>query len=154
MPEKPLTPLELEIMHILWDVGPSTVAEVPPRLKADLAYTTVMTMLNVLLRKGKVKRTQDGRAFRYRPAVTRRRAVGSAVEDLIQRVFGGSTEALLLSLVDSRSIGSEDLERLSQAVAQAELRERSEHRAQLPPAPSTARTARRKSPEKLKEQDQ
>ena len=126
MPEKPLTPLELEIMHILWDAGPSTVSEVQPRLKSNLAYTTVMTMLNVLLRKGKVKRVQDGRAFRYRPAVTRRRATGSAVEDLVKRMFGGSTEALLLSLVDARRISSKDLDRLSQEVAVAERREQEE----------------------------
>ncbi len=132
MPEKPLTPLELEIMHILWDNGPSTVSEVQPKLKSDLAYTTVMTMLNVLLRKGKVKRVQDGRAFRYRPAVTRRRATGSAVEDLVKRMFGGSTEALLLSLVDTRRISSVDLDRLSQEVAAAERRNQDQAREEAP----------------------
>ncbi len=123
MPEKPLTPLELEIMHILWDAGPSTVSEVQPKLKSELAYTTVMTMLNVLLRKGKVKRVQDGRAFRYRPTVTRRKATGSALEDLIKRVFGGSTEALLMTLVDGRRITSKELEALSRQVAEAEQKE-------------------------------
>ena len=124
MPEKPLTPLELEIMHILWDSGPSTVSEVQPRLASTLAYTTVMTMLNVLLRKGKVTRVQDGRAFRYRPTVTRRRATGSAVEDLVKRMFGGSTEALLMTLVDTRRITSKELDRLSQKVAEAERTEK------------------------------
>ena len=47
-------------MNILWDYGPATVSEVQPKLKGDLAYTTVMTMLNVLLRKRKVKRVQEG----------------------------------------------------------------------------------------------
>ena len=79
-----------------------------------------MTMLNVLLRKGKVTRVQDGRAFRYRPTVTRRRATGSAVEDLLKRMFGGSTEALLMTLVDTRRITSRELDRLSQQVAEAE----------------------------------
>ena len=120
MPEKPLTPLELEIMNILWDRGPSTVAEVQPRLKGELAYTTVMTMLSVLLRKRKVKRVQEGRAFRYRPAVTRQRATGSALEDMVKRMFGGSTDALVLSLVETRGLTSKDLERLSKAVAEAE----------------------------------
>ena len=127
MPDKtssgPLTPLELEIMNVLWDDGPATVAEVQPKLKGDLAYTTVMTMLNVLLRKRKVKRVQEGRAFRYRPIVTRQRATGSAVEDLVKRMFGGSTEALLMTLVETRGIGSKDLERLSRIVAEAERRE-------------------------------
>ena len=126
MPGKPgpLTPLELEIMNILWDDGPATVAEVQPKLKGDLAYTTVMTMLNVLLRKRKVKRIQEGRAFRYRPIVTRQRATGSAVEDLVKRMFGGSTEALLMTLVETRGIGSKDLERLSRIVAEAERKDR------------------------------
>ena len=123
--EKPLTPLELEIMNILWDHGPATVAEVQPQLKSDLAYTTVMTMLNVLLRKKKVKRVQEGRAYRYRPIVTRQRATGSAVEDLVKRMFGGSTEALLMTLVETRNLNSKDLDRLSKVVAEAERREAS-----------------------------
>ena len=123
MPEKPLTPLELEIMNILWDHGPATVAEVQPRLAGDLAYTTVMTMLNVLLRKNKVKRVQEGRAFRYRAAVTRQRATGSAVEDLVKRMFGGSAEALLMTMVDTKSLDSRDLKRLSKIVAEAEQRQ-------------------------------
>src|SRR5580692_6422228 len=94
-----LTPLELEIMQVLWQAGPSTVHEVRPQLKAQLAYNTVQTMLNVLLRKGKVKRVQEGRAFRYRAAVDRKRASGSAVQDMVARMFGGSPEALLLAMV-------------------------------------------------------
>jgi BlaI family penicillinase repressor len=115
-----LTPLELEIMQVLWQAGPSTVNEVRPQLKADLAYNTVQTMLNILLRKGKVKRVQEGRAFRYRAAVDRRRATGSAVQDLVLRMFGGSPEALLLSMVESRQIGPKELERLNKMVAAAE----------------------------------
>ena len=120
MQEKPLTPLELAIMNVLWDRGPSTVAEVQPELAGELAYTTVMTMLNVLLRKKKVKRVQDGRAFRYGPIVTRQRATGSAVQDLVERMFGGSAEALLMTLVETKGIDSKDLERLSRIVAEAE----------------------------------
>ncbi len=122
MPPKPqtFTPLELEIMNILWDDGAATVAEVQPQLKGEPAYTTVMTMLNVLLRKRKVTRVQDGRAFRYRPAVTRQRATGSAIEDLLKRMFAGSTDALVMSLVETRGLTSKDLDRLSKAVAEAE----------------------------------
>ena len=115
-----LTRLELEIMQVLWEVGPSTVTEVRPKLKADLAYTTVQTMLNVLLRKGKVSRVQEGRAFRYKAVVNRKRATGSAVEDLVRRMFGGSPEALLMTMVESRQIGTKELERLSEMVAEAE----------------------------------
>jgi predicted transcriptional regulator len=117
-----LTPLELEIMQVLWQAGPCTVAEVQPKLQAELAYTTVQTMLNVLLRKGKVKRVQEGRAFRYRPAVTRERASGSAVSDLVKRMFGGSSEALLMAMVDTRQISAEELARVAQRLAEAESR--------------------------------
>lgn len=115
-----LTPLELEIMQVLWENGASTVTEVIPKLRAELAYTTVQTMLMVLLRKGKVKRTQEGRAFRYRPVVSRERASGSAVEDLVRRMFGGSAEALLMAMVDARQISAGELERLVRKVAAAE----------------------------------
>ena len=117
---QPLTPLELEIMQVLWETGPCTVAEVQPKLKAQLAYTTVQTMLNVLLRKSKVKRVQEGRAFRYRPTVSRERANGSALHDMVKRMFGGSSEALLMAMVDARQIGAEELERVAQKLAAAE----------------------------------
>jgi BlaI family penicillinase repressor len=109
-----LTPLELEIMQVLWEAGPSTVSEVQPKLRAQLAYTTVQTMLNVLLRKRKVARVQEGRAFRYRPAVSRERATGSALSDLVRRMFGGSSEALLMAMVDTRQITAEELARVAE----------------------------------------
>ena len=117
-----LTPLELEIMQVLWQAGPCTVAEVQPRLQAELAYTTVQTMLNVLLRKKKVKRVQEGRAYRYRAAVSRERASGSALSDLVTRMFGGSSEALLMAMVDTRQISAEELARVAQKLAEAEKR--------------------------------
>lgn len=117
-----LTPLELEIMQVLWDAGPCTVSEVQPKLNAELAYTTVQTMLNVLLRKSKVKRVQEGRAYRYRPIVSRERATGSALHDLVKRMFGGSTEALLMAMVDTRQISAEELARVAQRLAEQERR--------------------------------
>ena len=115
-----LTPLELEIMQVLWDEGPSTVADVAPRLKAELAYTTVQTMLGVLLRKGKVKRIQEGNAYRYHPVVSRERASGNAIEDLLRRMFGGSAEALLMSMVEARHISPRELNRLAERLAETE----------------------------------
>ena len=117
-----LTPLELEIMQVLWQAGPCTVAEVQPKLQVELAYTTVQTMLNVLLRKKKVKRVQEGRAYRYRAAVSRERASGSALSDLVTRMFGGSSEALLLAMVDTRQISAEELARVAQKLAETEKR--------------------------------
>jgi BlaI family transcriptional regulator, penicillinase repressor len=118
-----LTPLELEIMQVLWESGASTVAEVQPRLRAELAYTTVQTMLNVLWRKNKVKRVQEGRAFRYEPVVSRERATGNALHDLVSRMFGGSSEALLMAMVDTRQISAEDLARLAAKLKKAGNRE-------------------------------
>lgn len=117
---KGLTRLETEIMQVLWDRGGdgggSTVGEVQKGLKAELAYTTVQTMLNVLWRKKKVKRVEEGRAYRYEPLVSRERARGSAVHDLVSRMFGGSGEALLMAMLDTRQISAEELARVVEKV--------------------------------------
>lgn len=118
-----LTPLELEIMQVLWERGGGTVTEVQPKLRAELAYTTVQTMLNVLWRKKKVKRVQEGRAFRYVPVVSRERATGSALRDLVSRMFGGSSEALLMAMVDSRQISAEELAKLAEKLREAGTRD-------------------------------
>ena len=67
-----LTPLELQLMHVLWEQGPQTVQEVQQALgsKMRLAYTTVQTMLNLLYRKKKVKRVLQNRAYVYHPLVS------------------------------------------------------------------------------------
>lgn len=122
MEERGLTPLELKIMQVLWSAGPSTAAEVLPQLDGELAYNTVQTMLQVLLRKGKVKRAAEGRAYRYRPAVSRERAAGSAIGDLLQRMFGGSAEAMLLAMVDSGHVQADDLQRARKALQAAEAK--------------------------------
>jgi predicted transcriptional regulator len=87
------------------------VGEVQSRLAGALAYTTVQTMLGVLLRKKKVRRQLAGRAYVYRPAISREGAVASALADLIGRMFGGSGEALLMSLIDTRQITAEEIAR-------------------------------------------
>src|SRR5918912_3668808 len=102
-----LTPLELEIMHVLWETGPANVQTVQQRLKRELAYTTVQTMLNILHRKGKVKRSLKERAYLYRPAVSRQHVVRRTMGDLIDRMFGGSAERLVMSLVETRHLTPE-----------------------------------------------
>jgi predicted transcriptional regulator len=118
-----LTPLELQIMQVLWDAGPSPVGAVQEKLGSDLAYTTVQTMLNVLLRKKKVRRTLVGRAFAYQAAISRERAMGAAVKDLVARMFGGSGEALLMALIDTQQITPEEIARASKLVARGEEEE-------------------------------
>jgi BlaI family penicillinase repressor len=110
-----LTPLELQIMNVLWEVGPCTVADVQSRLTSDLAYNTVQTMLGVLVRKHRVRRTRtEGRAFLYHATVSRERAIGTALTDIVTRMFGGSSEALLLALINTRQITREDIERAAE----------------------------------------
>lgn len=118
-----LTPLETEIMTVLWEDSPATVQTVQQRLGRELAYTTVQTMLNVLVRKKKARRTLKERAYYYRPAVSRDQVAGSAVKDLIDRLFGGSAESLVMSLVESRHLTPEKLARLNRMLKAKEARD-------------------------------
>lgn len=101
-----LTPLELQIMTVLWREGPSGVQQVQTSLPEgmDLAYTTVQTMLNVLHRKGRVRRRLKGRAFAYRAVESKEAFLKEAWHDLVDRVFGGSSEELVMSLIKTRQL--------------------------------------------------
>src|SRR6516164_2441269 len=115
-----LTPLELEIMNVLWETGPAAVQTVQAKLKGrELAYTTVQTMLNVLHRKGRVKRQLKDRAYLYRPVLSRQKAVTQAVGDMLDRFFGGSADSLVLSLVETRHLTPEKLARIQKMVPQS-----------------------------------
>ena len=109
-----LTPLELDIMKVLWETGPANVQTVQQRMGSGHAYTTVQTMLNVLHRKGKVTRALKDKAYFYRPAVSRREVVGKAVGDLLEKMFGGSAEGLVMSLLETKRLTPEKLARLNQ----------------------------------------
>jgi predicted transcriptional regulator len=117
-----LTPLELRIMQVIWHTGPANVQAVQEGLSKELAYTTVQTMLNVLARKGHVKRRLSGRAYLYVPVHSRETAMGSAVEDLLDRMFGGSVEGLLMNMVRTRQVDAVKLKELAKRVAKAEAK--------------------------------
>ncbi len=115
--DAPLTPLELEIMNVLWEAGPANVQTVQARLHTrELAYTTVQTMLNVLHRKGRVKRQLKDRAYIYRPVLSRQKAVRQAVGEMLDRFFGGSADSLVLSLVETRKLTPERLAELQKRI--------------------------------------
>ena len=121
MPKSQLTRLELQIMQVLWKDGPSTVQSVQQRLPGDpLAYTTVQTMLNILQRKGKVKRKLLGKAYEYRPVLGRDKALREAASDMLDRMFGGSVEALLMSLVKSNQLDAEKLAKVQKLIESQE----------------------------------
>lgn len=107
-----MTPLELEIMQVLWETGPATVQSVQRRLKRELAYTTVQTMLTVLHRKQRVKRTLKDKAYVYKPAVSRTKFTGHAVREFLDRVFGGSAEGLVMNLLEEKHLTREKLAEL------------------------------------------
>jgi BlaI family transcriptional regulator, penicillinase repressor len=116
--EKPrpraLTRLELRIMQVIWRCGSSTVNDVQAELKPPLAYTTVQTVLNILERKGRLKRELRGRAYLYSARVSQDRALGQGVRELVDRMFGGSSEELVMSLLKSRQIDAKKLAELSE----------------------------------------
>jgi predicted transcriptional regulator len=106
------TARELDVMTVLWERGPSTVAEVRNALADDLAYTTVLTVLRTLEEKGFVAHDAEGRAYRYRSRVAREAAGRSALRRMLGTVFGGSPEALLTQLVADRDVSPEALARM------------------------------------------
>ena len=113
-----LTRLELELMQVIWKRGASSVGDVQNGLDRELAYTTVQTVLNTLYRKGKLRRRLDGRAYIYSASVTEAKALRHAVRDLVDRMFGGSSEELVMSLIKSREIDPERIARLSRQMEQ------------------------------------
>lgn len=106
------TDRELDVMSVLWDRGPSTVADVRDRLGDPLAYTTVLTILRTLEEKGHVAHEEEGRAYRYRALVERGEAQVSALERLRTKLFSGSTEMLLAHLVSDQDLSEAELERI------------------------------------------
>ncbi len=114
------TRLELRLMQVIWLQGASTVAAVQQALTPSLAYTTVQTMLNILERKGKLTRALSGRAYVYSATVTESHALGREVRDLIDRMFGGSSEALVMSLVQDRQLDAKKLAKLAEKLEKKE----------------------------------
>jgi BlaI family transcriptional regulator, penicillinase repressor len=116
-PSLQLTRLELQIMEVLWRIAAGTVQEVQAAIPGEpLAYTTVQTMLNILHRKGRVKRKLVGKAYTYSPIVSRERAVEEALMDIVDRMFGGSVEALVMNLLKTKQLDEKKLTELKEVV--------------------------------------
>ena len=106
------TPAELEILKVLWDRSPLTVREVLETLNqtgTPRAYTSVMSILNIMAEKGLLEREPIGRAFRYRPAAEQQSTLGGLVNDVWQRAFGGSASALVAHLLEEANPTPEEL---------------------------------------------
>jgi len=108
-----LTQRELDIMSVLWDLGEATVTEVRDRVDPDLAYTSISTMIRTLEAKGFVgHRRGEGKTHVYFPAVDPETAGASALNRVLDKIYGGSPLKLLAHLVEHRRLSSEELERM------------------------------------------
>jgi predicted transcriptional regulator len=106
-PAKELTERELEVMHVFWRRGESSVADVRDDLAAlglDRAYTTVATLVRILADKGFLDLTHAERPFRFRPARSYEEVSGLLLGDMLDRVFRGSREQMLVRLMEQRKL--------------------------------------------------
>jgi BlaI family transcriptional regulator, penicillinase repressor len=109
-----LTDREADVMQVLWDHGPSVVAEVREHLTDELAYTTVLTILRTLEQKGYVAHAEEGRVHRYYAKVEQRAARKSALSHLTGKLFKGSTELLFTHLVSDQKLTATQRKRIRQ----------------------------------------
>ena len=114
-----LTDRESDVMRVLWHHGPSLVAEVRELLADSLAYTTVLTVLRILESKGFVGHTEAGKGYRYRALVEEHRAQRSALARLTEKLFRGSTELMLVRLMENEPLDRSQRERLRKILAGA-----------------------------------
>ncbi len=117
-----LTDAELRLMDILWEKGASTVSDVVEALprRLSLAYSTVLTTLRILERKGYVTHEKHGRAFVYHPVVGRKEASRKEVRHLLSRFFDNSPELLVLNVLENEEIDSAELKRLKKMVEESQ----------------------------------
>lgn len=119
------TPAELEVLQLLWESEALTVRQVMDQLNQvrPRAYTSVMSLLNVMSDKGLLKREPDGRAYRYRVADSKEKTLGNLVEDLVSRAFEGSHTALVAHLLEEADPSPEELDELTRLIQRHRQRE-------------------------------
>ncbi|HEX9309898.1 MAG TPA: BlaI/MecI/CopY family transcriptional regulator [Gemmatimonadaceae bacterium] len=108
-----LTQRELDIMSVLWDLGEATATEVRDRVDPDLAYTSISSMIRTLELKGYVShRRGEGKTHVYFPAIDPETAGKSALDRVLEKIYGGSPIKLLANLVDQRRLSEKELARM------------------------------------------
>ena len=120
------TEVELQILRILWELGPCPVREIHARLHAEKGtnYSTTVKMLGVMLQKGLVKRDEDTRPHVYRPAITRQKAGKRMLNDLIEKVYEGSSLSLVLQALSSSKATRAELAEIRRLLNEMEGRQR------------------------------
>ena len=116
------TEVELQILRILWELGPSPVREIHRKLEAEKGtnYSTTVKMLSVMLEKGLVKRDEDASPHIYRAAATREKTGRKMLGDLIEKVYSGSAMSLVLQALSSTKATREELEEIRKLLDQME----------------------------------
>ncbi len=111
---------ELEVLKVLWQRGPCTVRDVRAVLNEarPRAYTSVMSLMNVMAEKGQLVRREQGRAFVYEPACEREETLGGMIADLLGRAFEGSASQLVTHLLDQTRPDSGELDEIRKAIQQ------------------------------------
>ena len=114
------TPAELEVLQVIWDRGPSTVREVMTVLNRQRprAYTSVMSLMNVMAEKGQLTMKARGRAFVYSAKASQARTQSRMVRDLLSRVFDGSASAVVTHLLEQAKPDSEELDEIRKTIAE------------------------------------
>ncbi len=112
------TDRETDVMQVLWDRGPSLVAEVRAALEDELAYTTVLTILRTLEGKGYVGHEEEGRGHRYFSLVKQQAAQTSALQHLTRKLFQGSAELLFTHLVSDQKLSTEQIRNMRALLAE------------------------------------
>jgi predicted transcriptional regulator len=118
------TDRELAILSVLWERGPSTVREVHEALhqedKGETGYTTTLKLMQIMVEKGSLVREDDGRRHIYRPALSEERTQKQLVQDLLDRVFAGSAEKLVLRALSARKVSPNELKRIRKMIEEME----------------------------------
>jgi predicted transcriptional regulator len=107
---------------VVWELPTATVRDVYEALlrRRKIAYTTVMTMMNILEEKGYLKKQAGEKAHVYRPAQAKAKVIRSMVQEFVERVFNGSAEPLLVHLVKDRHLSPAELEKMARAIKESE----------------------------------
>ena len=116
------TEVEFQILRILWDLGPSPVREIHARLNAEKGtnYSTTVKMLSVMLQKGLLRRDEDAQPHIYRPALTRQKAGKRMLNDLVEKVYEGSSMSLVLYALSSAKATKAELAEVRRLLDQME----------------------------------
>lgn len=114
------TPAELEVLQVIWERGPSTVREVMNALNHERprAYTSVMSLMNVMAEKGLLTQKPKGRAFVYSARVSQTRTQSEIVRDLLGRVFDGSASTLVTHLLEQAKPNGEELDEIRKTISE------------------------------------